>query len=445
MAVNGAASSAVPDLRVAQDAYIGSRTTNTVYVINTGNQSVGAQIAVGNYPKGVAVAPDGQYAYVTNANDNTVSVIDASTQSVTATIQVGSYPLSVAVTPDSQYAYVTNAHDNTVSVIAASSLAVVDTIAVGLYPLGVCVAPDGGRVYVGNTHAQTISVIDTATNAIIDTIDIGYIGPYGVAISPTGQELYAGDWNGGTVALIDAHTNRFTKHTVVGEYDAYGLVVIPNATYAYITDPFGSVVNVVHASTLDLAKRITLSERKYPEGIAATPDGLSVYVVNLGGTVAVIDTKTQTVANTVVIDFTQTLNAFGNFISPNIVSQVLPVASEGVLQEMGFRQSVVLRGGTLQIAANLHDGHTISLLGPGGTIDTNGFDADFSGQIVGSGALIKDGPGTLVLTGANNYRGGTEIRGGTLVVKDNHALGSGPVQLHGGNLRVLNEEPNSHK
>jgi autotransporter-associated beta strand protein len=39
----------------------------------------------------------------------------------------------------------------------------------------------------------------------------------------------------------------------------------------------------------------------------------------------------------------------------------------------------------------------------------------FSGAISGSGGLVKNGSGTLVLTGANSYSGGTTVSGGTLV------------------------------
>src|SRR5205807_1768890 len=35
---------------------------------------------------------------------------------------------------------------------------------------------------------------------------------------------------------------------------------------------------------------------------------------------------------------------------------------------------------------------------------------------VGSGSLIKTGPGTLTLTSTNNYTGGTYVEGGTLAI-----------------------------
>lgn len=54
------------------------------------------------------------------------------------------------------------------------------------------------------------------------------------------------------------------------------------------------------------------------------------------------------------------------------------------------------------------------LLGGTGTIDTNGFSMGWSGPISGASGLVKNGAGTLTLSGANTYTGGTNVAAGTL-------------------------------
>jgi len=99
---------------------------------------------------------------------------------------------------------------------------------------------------------------------------------------------------------------------------------------------------------------------------------------------------------------------------------------------------VDFNGGTLKATGNLVTARVISLLANGGIVDTNGFDATFSGSIINSGSLTKIGAGTLTLSGVNTYTGGTVIDSGTLIVDGPQALGFGDLVLHNG---VLTADP----
>jgi autotransporter-associated beta strand protein len=57
-------------------------------------------------------------------------------------------------------------------------------------------------------------------------------------------------------------------------------------------------------------------------------------------------------------------------------------------------------------------------------------------DIDGRGGLTKRGSGTLTLTGANHYKGGTVVEAGTLVAGSAKALGHGEVRVQGGTLRA---------
>ena len=98
------------------------------------------------------------------------------------------------------------------------------------------------------------------------------------------------------------------------------------------------------------------------------------------------------------------------------------------------------RFGTLQIGVG---GTTGVLLGGTGSFDNNGTlvfnrsDAStYSGVISGSGALTKQGAGTLTLSGNNSYAGGTTISDGVLALGSGNAAGtSGTISFGGGTLQ----------
>ncbi|HEY1380085.1 MAG TPA: autotransporter-associated beta strand repeat-containing protein, partial [Gemmataceae bacterium] len=96
-------------------------------------------------------------------------------------------------------------------------------------------------------------------------------------------------------------------------------------------------------------------------------------------------------------------------------------------------------GGALRFAAG-SGGADVSVRPfnmPGGaTIDTNGNSVTFANPIGngGAGGLTKAGAGTLNLTAANTYTGGTSVTGGTLRVNNasgTSATGTGPVTVTG--------------
>ena len=92
-------------------------------------------------------------------------------------------------------------------------------------------------------------------------------------------------------------------------------------------------------------------------------------------------------------------------------------------------------GGTTVSAGTLQ-GNTTSLQG---AIINNGrvvFDqpstGTFSGTIAGSGSVVLQNAGTLVLTGANTYSGGTTVSGGTLSISGQSPTGTGDVFIGSG-------------
>ena len=60
------------------------------------------------------------------------------------------------------------------------------------------------------------------------------------------------------------------------------------------------------------------------------------------------------------------------------------------------------------------------------------------GHLAGSGQLIKEGTGQLLLCDGNTYTGGTQLRAGTLIAMGKNAFGSGEITVTGGTLDLGN-------
>ncbi len=110
-----------------------------------------------------------------------------------------------------------------------------------------------------------------------------------------------------------------------------------------------------------------------------------------------------------------------------ITAGTLRAGSAGALPVM---TDWVLTGGRLDL-----DGHGLTmrfLAGSGGeialgsadlTVD-QASDSVYAGTVTGAGRLLKDGSGTLLLTGTSSYAGGTVIRDGTLAILADANLGA---------------------
>ncbi len=98
-----------------------------------------------------------------------------------------------------------------------------------------------------------------------------------------------------------------------------------------------------------------------------------------------------------------------------------------------FSGGIGVTDGTLRIAGSQNIGTAGVFLGSNATLllDTAG-STSLGNVVFGSGRVVKTGAGTVFMTGANTYSGGTDIQQGAIRVTDVSVLGTGPITVQQG-------------
>ncbi|WP_436290343.1 autotransporter outer membrane beta-barrel domain-containing protein [Variovorax sp. LjRoot178] len=120
---------------------------------------------------------------------------------------------------------------------------------------------------------------------------------------------------------------------------------------------------------------------------------------------------------------TQTLTGISSYSGgTSLNGGTLSVAQDG---NLGAAAGVLrFNGGTLRTTADFSTARATTLNAQGGTIETQIGTLTHAGLIGGAGALAKTGAGSLILTGANTFAGGTTITLGTLQLGNGGTTGS---------------------
>ena len=319
----------------------------------------------------------------------------------------------------------------------------------------------GANTYSGGTTVSGGALIGTSTslqgdilnNATVE-FDQGSSGTYAGSMTGGGALTKRGS---GTLALTGANTysggTTIAGGVLIGTSASLQGDIRNNASLVFDQAASGTYAGVISGSgtfTKSGAGTLTLSRSSTFTGGASIAGG-----VLRAGTANVFGAATAVgVASGATFDlnnFSQTLKSVSGGGNIALGSATLTTGGSnasavlsGVISGTG--SLVKTGGGTLALTgANTYSGGTrVSggiLLGnstslQGGILDDarvvfdQAFDGTFSGSIAGSGILEKAGGGTLTLAGTDTHTGGTLISGGSLVVTAANL--SGFVQNDGG-------------
>ncbi|MGA7438815.1 MAG: autotransporter-associated beta strand repeat-containing protein [Luteibacter sp.] len=328
----------------------------------------------------------------------------------------------------------------------------------------------GNTLGVDGTILVTSTVASSAKAIQGGTVNGGAGGALGV------QQNSAGTFTIGSV-ITDGGTP--TSFTAGGS--GTGSVVLTGAnTYTGGTTLSGSTLNInsianggqasaIGASTADASNLVLEGGTlRYTGATASTDRGFTLVNGGPSRTIQVDGAADLTFSGQVTspddAGFTKTgtgtltlTNATNDFIGPVTVSggtlAVSTLADGGQASSIGEGTSdpanlVLQTGGTLEYTGATTTTDRGFTLGTGGgqvAVDQASTMVTDSGTVIGAGGLTKNGAGTLLLSGANTYTGGTTVAAGTLKAGSAQAFGGqangtgvGPVSVASGATLDMN-------
>ena len=228
-----------------------------------------ARVGIDGDPSHVVPAPAGDRAYVTDSRNNTVLVVDIEKRAIVTRIAVGTYPHGLRLSPDGSHLAVANMKSDNVSLVDLST-GRIDTVAVGQRPVQVAFAPDGRRLFVTLNTEDKVAAIDLPSRQVLYKASVGR-GPVQLAVTPDGARIVVA--NQGTkaapdqrVTVLGAADGKLLGQIEVGR-GAHGVAIESDGRIAYVTNTYGDSVSAV-----DIVARSEL--KRYPTG--KEPNGLVV-------------------------------------------------------------------------------------------------------------------------------------------------------------------------
>lgn len=259
----------------------------------------------------------------------------------------------------------------------------------------------------GNSFSHTVWMLDTNSPGAVNLVVSGSVSNLVWNPSPSSGNL----WN-----VLDRQSWTNTSLGGVSDFGNGDSVAFDDTGVAFSN----GVVNI--AATVSPAMMTVSAAGNYTLGGTGRVSGPVTALLKLGA-------GTLTISNSGGNDF-----GGGTVLSNGWLAV-------GVASALGTNSSpIVFNGGTLQSAAGVSLGNSTITLNTGinGIVETPAYALTFAGIVGGAGHLTKYGAGTLTLSGANTFTGGSTVSAGTLYLLNTTAAGTGSITLGDGNTGADN-------
>ena len=292
---------------------------------------VGRQTAVGNFPTGGAVSPDGRFYWSVSAGhgQNDVRVVEIATGRVVQTLPLPGAYVGVAFAPDGRRAYVSGERKGDYDLPPGAKGEDGDVIHV--YDVDVA----GGRA----RELDPIVIPRTSGGTYRSEGPVGGgpddpAFPADLAVSPDGRWLVAALRNADRAAIVDLDGRRVVAQPETGAFP-YGVAFDPVRPRAYVSNAYAGTVSVLEIPSGERIAQIPVGgaggdRGAHPEGLLADPQRPRLYVaVANRDRVAVVDTERLRLARTVDLGRKEGVGLAPNALSISADRATLYVANAG--------------------------------------------------------------------------------------------------------------------
>lgn len=203
---------------------------------------------------------------------------------VMATIPLGGTPSEIAIMPDSSAAIISNPGNGTISMIGLSQLAITQTISGINTPMAIGITPNGKYVCVGDFDNNML-VIDVNSFGTVHSVGMNNDSPGYIVCSPDSQ--YAWALLSGSILVVNIASGSVVQTIQTGN-GPHGMAFTPDGLYVLVVNSNDNTVSVISTAKMQSVK--TIGTDLGPTGIAITSDGKWVLTPNMGSTtVSLID------------------------------------------------------------------------------------------------------------------------------------------------------------
>jgi YVTN family beta-propeller protein len=271
------------------DVAIGSE--GQVYVVNSGGDNVSlvdggsgrllGVVPLAILPRGMVVNQDTGELYIACASTDSVFVVKD--RRVAAEMPAGQYPRELALSPDGQTLVVLNHVGGDLMFLSVEDGHIVSTVPVGRLPQGLAVVPGSGQLYASDTVLDAGS-LQVLRNVELSTIYGSTVKPIEIQVDATTGRAYMiafngvpGSNGGYIVYIVDLKSGERIEGQV-GGLSMTGLALDPEGQRIFSTaGRFGTFQLIVNdARTLEQIASLSLP--KYPAALAYNPDTHHIFI-----------------------------------------------------------------------------------------------------------------------------------------------------------------------